>query len=130
MDAKMKWVKRLTGVAALCTVVTVIMFSALLLAMVAFAPFINQLPGLLSAGVGHYEPNRPMDGSAHASATDCYCPQHSLRDGSGWNRLADIIAGISAVEDDDKRNGDSSAKLYGNGLDYLWSCYWRATGTQ
>ena len=52
MEAKTKWVKRLTGVAALCTVVTVIMFVALLLAMVAFAPFINQLPALLSAGVG------------------------------------------------------------------------------
>lgn len=52
MEAKTKWVKRLTGVAALCTVVTVIMFLALLLAMVAFAPFINQLPALLSAGVG------------------------------------------------------------------------------
>jgi len=52
VEAKTEWVKRLTGVAALCTVVTVIMFGALLLAMVAFAPFINQLPALLSAGVG------------------------------------------------------------------------------
>jgi len=52
VDATTKWVKRLTGVAALCTVVTVIMFGALLLAMVAFAPVINPFPALLSAGVG------------------------------------------------------------------------------
>lgn len=52
VEAKTKWVKRLTGVAALCTVVTVIMFGALLLAIVAFAPVINPLPVLVSAGVG------------------------------------------------------------------------------